>query len=95
MENSFGNLYTYAYNKFYFDEIYMFITKKIIFKRISTPIAWFDRNVVDASMDGIAKITNYCSDKIKGMQSGQLQDYITAMLVSVIALVFIIIYFTI
>ncbi len=95
MENSFGNLYTYVYNKFYFDEIYMFITKKIIFKRISTPIAWFDRNVVDASMDGIATITNYCSDKIKGIQSGQLQDYITAMLVSVIALVFIIIYFTI
>jgi NADH-quinone oxidoreductase subunit L len=95
MENYFGSLYTYAYNKFYFDEIYMFITKKIIFKRISTPIAWFDRNVVDASMDGIATITNYCSDKIKGIQSGQLQDYITAMLVSVIALVFIIIYFTI
>ena len=95
MENSVGSLYTYAYNKFYVDEIYMFITKKIIFKRFSTPIAWFDRNVVDASMDGIAKVINYCANKIKGIQSGQLQDYVTAMLVSVIALVFIIIYFTI
>ena len=95
MENSVGSLYTYAYNKFYVDEIYMFITKKIIFKRFSTPIAWFDRNIVDASMDGIAKVINYCANKIKGIQSGQLQDYVTAMLVSVIALVFIIIYFTI
>jgi hypothetical protein len=46
-------------------------------------------------MDGIAKVINYCANKIKGIQSGQLQDYVTAMLVSVIALVFIIIYFTI
>ena len=94
MEKSFGRLYTYAYNKFYIDEVYMFVTKKVIFNKFSTPIAWFDRNVIDASMDGIATVTNYCSDKIKGMQSGQLQDYITAVVVSVVTLVFIIIYFT-
>ncbi len=94
MEKSFGRLYTYAYKKFYIDEVYMFVTKKVIFNKFSTPIAWFDRNVIDASMDGIATVTNYCSDKIKGMQSGQLQDYITAVVVSVVTLVFIIIYFT-
>ena len=94
MEYSFRRLYTYAYNKFYIDEVYMFVTKKVIFNKLSTPIAWFDRNVIDASMDGIATVTNYCSDKIKGMQSGQLQDYITAVVVSVVTLVFIIIYFT-
>jgi len=94
MEKSFGRLYTYAYNKFYIDEVYMFVTKKVIFNKFSTPIAWFDRNIIDASMDGIATVTNYCSDKIKGMQSGQLQDYITAVVVSVVTLVFIIIYFT-
>ena len=94
MEKSFGRIYTYSYNKFYIDEVYMFVTKKVIFNKLSTPIAWFDRNVIDASMDGIATVTNYCSDKIKGMQSGQLQDYITAVVVSVVTLVFIIIYFT-
>ena len=94
MEKSFGRIYTYSYNKFYIDEVYMFVTKKVIFNKFSTPIAWFDRNIIDASMDGIATVTNYCSDKIKGMQSGQLQDYITAVVVSVVTLVFIIIYFT-
>jgi NADH-quinone oxidoreductase subunit L len=89
MEKSFGILYTYAYNKFYFDEIYMFVTKKIIFNKISTPIAWFDRNVIDASMDSIANITNYLSDKIKTIQSGQLQQYITAFIAAVLILVFI------
>ena len=95
MEKSFGSLYTYALNKFYFDELYIFVTKKIIFKRIATPMAWLDRNVINASVDGIATATNYCSDKIKGMQSGQVQDYLTAMLVSIIVLVFIVIYFII
>ncbi len=94
MEKAFGNFYTHSLNKFYFDEIYIFVTKKVIFKRISTPIAWFDKNVIDASMDGIATVTNYCASKVKGIQSGQLQDYVTAVLVSIIALVFIFIYLT-
>ncbi|MBC8265417.1 MAG: NADH-quinone oxidoreductase subunit L [Flavobacteriales bacterium] len=89
MEKSVGSLYTYAYNKFYIDEVYMFVTKKIIFNKISTPIAWFDRNVIDASMDSIANITNYFSDKIKTIQSGQLQQYITAFIAAVLILVFI------
>ena len=89
MEKSFGSIYTYAYNKFYFDEIYMFVTKKIIFNKFSRPIAWFDRNVIDASMDSIANITNYLSDKIKTIQSGQLQQYITAFIAAVLILVFI------
>lgn len=93
MEKSLGGLYTYAYNKFYIDEIYIFITKKIIFKRISTPIAWFDKNIINASVNEIATATNYCSNKIKGMQSGQVQDYLTIMLISIITLIFIIIYF--
>ena len=93
MGNAFGSFYTHTLNKFYFDEIYMFITKKVIFKRFSTPIAWFDRNVVDATMDGVATVTNYLSEKIKGIQSGQLQQYITAFITAVLILVFIFNYF--
>jgi len=93
MVNAFGSFYTHTLNKFYFDEIYMFITKKVIFKRFSTPIAWFDRNVVDATMDGVATVTNYLSEKIKGIQSGQLQQYITAFITAVLILVFIFNYF--
>jgi len=89
MVKIFGRFYTHALNKFYFDEIYMFVTKKIIFKRFSTPIAWFDRNVVDATMDGVATVTNYFSEKIKGIQSGQLQQYVMASITAVLIIVFI------
>ena len=73
--HAFGVFYKWTYNKFYFDEIYLFVTKKIIFGLVATPAAWFDKNVVDASMIGIGNVTESFSEKIKGMQSGKFQDY--------------------
>ncbi len=64
-----------AYHKFYVDELYLFITKKIIFNYISRPIAWFDRHIVDGTMNGLAYVTNEASERIKKLQSGQLQQY--------------------
>ena len=45
--DSLKGLYTAAYRKFYFDEIYLFITKKIIFNLIGRPAAWIDKNIFD------------------------------------------------
>jgi NADH-quinone oxidoreductase subunit L len=89
--NGFGIFYKWTYNKFYFDEFYLFVAKKIIFKRISAPIAWFDKKVVDGTMVGIGNKTVQTSEKIKGMQSGKVQDYAFAFVggVLVLALVFI------
>ena len=89
--NGFGIFYKWTYNKFYFDEFYLFVAKKIIFKRISAPIAWFDKKVVDGTMVGIGNKTVQTSEKIKGMQSGKVQDYAFAFVggVVVLALVFI------
>jgi NADH-quinone oxidoreductase subunit L len=67
--------YKWAYNKFYMDEVYMFVTKKIIFAFISAPVAWFDRHIVDGIMNGIAYVSNLASFRIRGFQSGQLQKY--------------------
>ncbi len=70
-----SGLYKAAYNRFYIDEAYLFVTKKIIFNNISRPLAWFDRHVIDGAMNGLAWITNRASDAIKGFQSGSLQWY--------------------
>jgi NADH-quinone oxidoreductase subunit L len=72
---AFGIFYKWSYNKFYFDELYMFVTKKIIFERISAPSAWFDKHIVDGTMNGIGNSTVWISEKIKGLQSGRVQDY--------------------
>jgi len=86
--------YTYklAYNKFYIDEIYLFITKKIIFKYISEPVAWFDRHIVDGMMNGIASFTQIVSYRIRGFQSGQLQKYAFVFVTGALLLVLIFIY---
>jgi NADH-quinone oxidoreductase subunit L len=89
---TFKHTYKWAYNKFYIDELYLFITKKIIFKRVSQPVAWFDRHIVDGTMNGIAWVTQTVSNKIKGLQSGQLQQYGFVFVSGVVALVLVFIY---
>ncbi|MBN4070620.1 NADH-quinone oxidoreductase subunit L [Olleya sp. AH-315-F22] len=90
--NAFGPFYKWANDKFYFDEIYLFITKKIIFKRISKPIAWFDKKVVDGTMVGIGNKTVQTSEKIKGIQSGKVQDYAFAFVGGTVVLAIVFIY---
>ena len=92
LSKSFGILYTATYNKFYFDEIYLFVTKKIIFNFISRPVAWFDRHIVDAFMVGIGAMTEKVSYRIKGMQSGQLQHYAFMFVAGTLALALVLIY---
>jgi NADH-quinone oxidoreductase subunit L len=48
--------------------------------------------VIDASMDGLAWITNYASDRIKGIQSGQLQMYAASFIGGAIGLLLIVLY---
>ncbi|HMS65423.1 MAG TPA: NADH-quinone oxidoreductase subunit L [Ignavibacteria bacterium] len=87
ISDSLGGFYRTVYRKFYIDEIYIFITKKVIFNLISAPIAWFDRHVIDNTMNGIARVTNFVSEEIKGFQSGQLQQYAYVMVSGMIIIV--------
>jgi len=84
--------YKWAYNKFYIDEIWLFITRKIIFRYISEPVAWLDRHIVDGTMNAIANITQDVSFRIRGFQSGQLQKYAYAFITGAILLAVIFIY---
>ncbi|MDE6142690.1 MAG: NADH-quinone oxidoreductase subunit L, partial [Muribaculaceae bacterium] len=76
VKNMCPGLWTAAHHRFYWDELYMFITHKIIFNIICKSIAWFDRHVIDATMDAFAKITQKTSYAIRGMQSGEIQTYV-------------------
>jgi NADH-quinone oxidoreductase subunit L len=92
MANGLSGLYQGAYHKFYIDEIYLFITKKVIFNLIGRPAAWFDRNIVDGFMNLLANITGKISFIIKGLQSGKLQNYAAYFFAGVIGFVLIFIY---
>ena len=90
--SSLGGLYKAAYKKFYIDEIYLFITKKIIFNLIGRPAAWIDRNIVDGFMNMIAQATVVISELIKGLQSGKIQSYTLMFFAGVAGLAFVFIY---
>ena len=78
--------------KFYMDEVYLFVTKKIIFRYISAPVAWFDRHVVDAAMNAIASVTQVVSFRIREFQSGQLQKYAFIFITGAVMLAILFIY---
>lgn len=78
-----------AYHRFYIDEVYMFITKRIIFNGVSKGIAWFDRHVVDGFMNFLAWGVNRVSYDIRGLQSGQVQQYAYVFVLGALLLVII------
>ncbi len=75
ISSSLGTLYRTIYKKFYVDEIYLFVTKKIVFIGIGRPAAWIDKYIVDGFMNFLATTTANISTLIKGLQSGKVQNY--------------------
>lgn len=89
---SLNGFYKAAYHKFYIDEIYLFITQKIIFNLIGRPAAWIDKHIVDGLMNATGNSTKDISETIKGIQSGKVQQYAIYFLVGIIGLALLFIY---
>ncbi len=82
----FATLHRAAYKRFYMDEIWLFVTKKIIFRCISTPLAWFDRHVIDQFMNFMAWSTNAAGESAQPLQNGKIQSYTMWFLGGIIVL---------
>lgn len=87
-----GGLYRASRQKFYFDELYLFVTKKIIFNGIAKPAAWIDKYIVDGSMNWLGATTTRFSERIKALQSGNVQSYTLYFFGGIIALAAVFIY---
>lgn len=92
LASSLAALYKSAYKKFYIDEMYVFITKKIIFNLIGRPAAWIDKNIVDGLMNEMARATAGISTAFKGIQSGKVQGYALYFFGGILTLAIIFIY---
>lgn len=92
IKHAFGGFYKMASHKFYIDEIYLFITKKIIFNIVGRTAAWFDKYIVDGLMNLIGKTTEEISGGIKKFQSGRVQQYAIIFLCGVLLLTVLFIY---
>jgi len=79
LANAMPGLYKWSKNKFYIDEIYLWVTRTLIFKGLAWP-------------NGMAWATAQVSEKIKGLQSGQLQQYAYAMVLGAVAFLLLLLY---
>ncbi|MBP1644980.1 MAG: NADH-quinone oxidoreductase subunit [Bacteroidetes bacterium] len=87
LASKFRFIHKSAYKRFYIDEVYQFITHKVIFACISTPIAWFDRHIVDGFMNLMATATQKLSYLIRNFQSGRVQQYAYVFLLGIVVIV--------
>ncbi len=79
-------LHRAAYKRFYQDEIWLFVTHKIIFNLVSKPIAWFDRHVIDGTFNFMAWGTSEAGESIRSWQSGDVRQYAVWFLTGAVAL---------
>ena len=91
MQAALPNLHQWAYKRFYMDEVYQFVTHRIIFRYISRPIAWFDRHIIDGFFDFLAWGTQRLSLCIRGLQNGSVQTYAFVFLLGTLVLLLIMI----
>lgn len=89
----FGSVYTALKRKLYIDEIYQFITVKIIFNLIAQPAAWIDKHFVDGFINTLAKATQVFSFTTSGWQSGRVQAYSAWLIAGTISILIMCLYY--
>lgn len=92
MKKCFATLHRWATHRFYIDEVYQFVTHRIIFAGISRPIAWFDKAFVDGFFEYLAHMSHRISQWIREWQSGQVQQYAVGFAVGIILLTLVMIF---
>lgn len=70
--------------KLYFDEVYLFITHKIIFNVFAKAAATFDRKVVDGGVNEVSDQTRNVAWMLTLLQNGQTQWYGLGILVGIV-----------
>ena len=70
-----GAVYSTVKQKFYIDEVYLFVTRRVLFRFVARPIAWFDRHIVDGGVNLSGWITRTTGAVLRFLQTGQIQAY--------------------
>jgi NADH-quinone oxidoreductase subunit L len=76
--------YRWAYNKFYFDEMYYAFTRKVLFAKVADGIKWVDHYVIDRCSDLVAQAAQFGGSWVRRLQTGYAPLYILATLLGVL-----------
>jgi len=83
-----GWLHTLLDNKYYFDEFYLFLVKRVQ-QGIAILVNWFEQNVlIKGIVNGLAALTRFIGDRLRRTQTGQLQTYVFLIVAGVTLIVY-------
>lgn len=77
--NKLGGFYRAASEKFYIDEVYLFVTKRIIFNRISKPLENFDKKLIDGNVDNVGGLTVKSGGILQKLSTGRVHGHIATI----------------
>jgi len=80
------NLHRWAYKRFYMDEVYQFVTHKILFRYVSVPVQWIDEHIINGFIDFTAWGANAGGESIRTTQDGDVRSYAVWFITGVIAI---------
>ncbi len=83
---TFPRLHRWAYKRFYMDEVYQFVTHKILFRCVSRPAQWVDEKIINGLIDFTAWGANEAGETIRPWQSGDVRQYAVWFLTGAVAL---------
>lgn len=83
---AFPRLHRWAYKRFYMDEVYQFVTHKILFRFVSKPVQWIDEHIINGLIDFTAWGANEAGETIRPWQSGDVRQYALWFLTGTVAL---------
>ena len=83
---TFPRLHRWAYKRFYMDEVYQFVTHKILFRYVSRPVQWIDEKIINGLIDFTAWGANEAGETIRPWQSGDVRQYAVWFITGTVAL---------
>jgi proton-translocating NADH-quinone oxidoreductase chain L len=82
----FKPIYNLLLNKWYFDDLYQWAIINNV-RRLGTALWWFDANIIDGAVNGIAGLVRVSSGGLRKVQTGFVQGYALAIALGLIVLI--------
>jgi NADH-quinone oxidoreductase subunit L len=86
LAKKFAPLYKLSFNKFYIDEIYLWLIHNVL-DALGKFLWWVDITIVDGFIDGIGSSTQMLGNGLRKIQTGKLQHYALIFFAGIVILV--------
>lgn len=91
LAQTFAPLYKLSFNKFYIDEIYLWLIHNIL-DGLGKFLWWVDLKIVDGIIDGIGNLTKLLGSIFRRIQTGKLQHYALVLFAAVVVIMLLMVF---